>query len=436
MTRRTKWSIVGAITVVALVAGVAIAATRGPKSVAVRIESVGRRDLVASVTASGQVEPHTKVDLSADISGRIITLAVKEGQNVEKGQLLVQIDPASYQAAVERSRAAVAAANAQALQAAANADQAQHNYDRSAAIKKSNALLISDEQLEQLRTSLDVARATAQAARDQVDQAAAALRDDESALSKTTIRAPMPGKITRLAVEQGETAIQGTLNKDAATLLTISDMSVLETKVKVDESDVAHIQLGDTATIQLDAFPDTVFRGRVTKIANSAMKSAAASQGDNNNGSTTDQAVDYQVTIQLLNPPRDTRPDFSATAKIITDTRTSALAIPIIALTVRDNQALPQGDTAGVTIGRTAAPTKQVGKRDVEGVFVIGADNKVTFRPVKVGIAGETYFEVLSGLRPNERIVSGTYQAIRDLKDGTLVHEAKPEPTAAAQFKS
>ena len=148
MTPRAKWSIFATIGVVALVAGVAVAATRGPKSVAVRIEPISRRDLVASVTASGQVEPHTKVDMSADISGRIITLAVKEGQNVDKGQLLLQIDPASYQAAVERSRAALAAANAQALQATANADQAQHNYDRSAAIKKSNALLISDEQLE------------------------------------------------------------------------------------------------------------------------------------------------------------------------------------------------------------------------------------------------------------------------------------------------
>jgi HlyD family secretion protein len=434
MTRRTKWSILGAITLVALVAVVAVAATRGPKSVAVRIEPVGRRDLVASVTASGQVEPHTKVDMSADISGRIIDLAVKEGQNVEKGQMLLQIDPATYQAAVERSKAALAAANAQSLQAVANAQQAQHNYDRSAAIKKSNAQLISDEQLEQLRTALDVAQATAQAARDQVDQAAAALRDDESALSKTTIRAPMPGKITRLAVEQGETAIQGTLNKDAATLLTISDMSVLETKVKVDESDVAHIQLGDTAVIQLDAFPDTVFRGRVTKIANSAMKNAATSSSDNNS-SSTDQAVDYQVTIQLLNPPRDTRPDFSATAKIVTDTRSSALSIPIIALTVRDNEALPNKDSA-VTLGRTSTATKQVGKRDVEGVFVVGGDNKVTFRPVKVGIAGDTYFEVLSGLRPNEHIVAGTYQAIRDLKDGSLVREAKADTGSARQFKS
>jgi len=430
MSRRTKWSIAGGITLVVVIAGVVVAATRAPKRVEVRIEPVIRRDLVASVTASGQVQPHTKVDMSADISGRIITLAVKEGQSVAKGQLLVQIDPATYQAAVERSQAALSAAKAQAIQAQATEQQADRTYERSAQIKKANAQLISDEQLEQLHTTLDVARATSQAAQFQVEQAAAALRDDESNLSKTTIRAPMSGKITRLIVEQGETAIQGTLNKDAATLLTISDMSVLETKVKVDETDVAHIQLGDSAIVQFDAFPDTTFRGRVTKIANSSMKTPGAVA----NATSTDQAVDYEVTIQLLNPPTDSRPDFSATAKVITDTRAHVLAIPIIALTVRENEKVINGDSA-VTLGR-ATPVKDVGKRDVEGVFVVGADDRVTFRPVKVGIAGDKYFEVESGLRENERIVGGTYQAIRELKDSALVRQAKIDPTSTAQAKS
>jgi HlyD family secretion protein len=427
MTRRAKWSIAGGITVVLVIAGAVIAATRAPKRVEVRIEPVLRRDLVASVTASGQIQPHTKVDMSADISGRIITLAVKEGQTVAKGQLLVQIDPATYQAAVERSQAALSAAKAQAIQAQANEQQASRTYDRSAQIKKTNAQLISDEQLEQLRTTLDVARATSQAAQFQVEQAAAALRDDESNLGKTTIRAPMSGKITRLVVEQGETAIQGTLNKDAATLLTISDMSVLETKVKVDETDVAHIQLGDSAIVQFDAFPDTTFRGRVTKIANSSMKTPGAVA----NATSTDQAVDYEVTIQLLNPPADSRPDFSATAKVITDTRAHVLSIPIIALTVRENEKVMNGDSA-VTLGR-AAPVKEVGKRDVEGVFVVGANDRVTFRPVKVGIAGDKYFEVETGLRENDRIVGGTYQAIRELKDSSLVRQAKSDSAAKAK---
>jgi HlyD family secretion protein len=211
----------------------------------------------------------------------------------------------------------------------------------------------------------------------------------------------------------------GTLNKDAATLLTIADMSVLETKVKVDETDVARISIGDSAVIQIDAFPDTTFIGRVTKISNSAVKAAAT-------GQNTDQAVDYEVTIQLVNTPNETRPDFSATAKIVTDTRRSALSIPIIALTVRENEALATADTA-VGLGKPK-PKKEVGKKDVEGVFVVGTDNKVTFRPVKVGIAGEKHFEVLSGLKKGDKIVAGTYQAIRELKDGAMIREAKVDP--------
>jgi HlyD family secretion protein len=225
----------------------------------------------------------------------------------------------------------------------------------------------------------------------------------------------MSGRITRLNVEEGETAIMGTLNKDAATLLTISDMSVLETKVKVDETDVARISLGDSALVQIDAFPDTTFVGKVTEISNSSVKAAAAQ-------SQTDQAIDYEVTIQLLNAPTETRPDFSATAKIVTDTRQHAMSIPIIALTVRENEDIAKGDTAPTLGGKQ--PAKQVGKKDVEGVFIVGKDNKVAFRPVKVGIAGEKHFEVVGGLKEGESIVAGTYQAIRELKDGSLVRTA------------
>jgi HlyD family secretion protein len=190
--------------------------------------------------------------------------------------------------------------------------------------------------------------------------------------------------------------------------------------VKVDETDVARISIGDSAQVQIDAFPDTTFTGKVVEISNSSVKSATAT-------ASNDQAVDYEVTIQLLDPPQDTRPDFSATAKVITDSRTKALSIPIIALTVREDSAVSRGDSA-VGLGK-ARPAKEVGKKDVEGVFVVGKDLKVSFRPVKVGIAGDKYFEVLSGLKEGERIVGGTYQAIRDLKDGSVVREA-PKPDA------
>ena len=429
MSKKVKWSIGGAV-IIGVVAFMAVtAAKRGNKGTEVRIEAVQKRDLVASVTASGQVQPQTKVDVAADISGRIVRLAVKEGQLVAKGQFLLEIDPSQYIAAVQRAEAALSSSRAQEAQAKANLIQAQRNYQRSADIKKSNAQLVSDEQLEQLKTAAEVQQALQEAAVHQVEQSEAQLRDAKSSLAKTTILAPMTGRVTRLAVEQGETAVPGTFNKDAATLLTIADMSVLETKVKVDETDVARIEVGDSAIVQIDAFPDTTFLGRVTKISNSSVKGATTAQG------SSDQAVDYEVTIQLVNPPKDTRPDFSATAKVVTDSRTQALSIPIIALTVRENEKLENTDTAAIALGRTTN-SKQVGKKDVEGVFVVGSDNKVTFRPVKVGIAGEKYFEVLTGLKDGERIVGGTYQAIRELKDGALVREPKKDDKKPQVTKS
>ncbi len=419
MKKSTKF-IVGAIVIVGIGAVVATAAARRSNAgVAVRIEPVTRANLVASVTASGQVSPHTKVDVSSDVSGRITRLAVKEGDMVKQGQFLLQIDPSTAEATVKQWEANVASAQAQQQQAKANLLQAQQAYDRAEELKKANPQFVTPESLDQLKNQLDVNEALLSSAGHQVDQANASLDNARSLLAKTTIYAPMSGQVTRLNVEQGETAIQGTLNKDAATLLTISDMSQLETKVKVDETDVARIAVGDSAQIQIDAFPDTTFLGRVTEIANSSVAGASSTSSS----TSTDQAVDYEVTIRLLNPPKDTRPDFSATAKIITATRKNVLAIPIIALTVRENQALQNADTA-VGLG-PAKPKVEVGKKDVEGVFVVGPDNKVTFRPVKVGIAGENDFEVLSGLKEGERIVAGTYQAIRDLKDGMVVRQTK-----------
>lgn len=426
MSKRTKWILgVVAVVVVASIAASA-AARRGAKAVEVKIVAVDKRDLVASVTASGQVQPRTKVDVASDISGRIVRLAVKEGQIVKKGQFLLEIDPEQYIAAVQQAEAGLSSAKAQAAQARANLLQSKRNYERQTEIKKTNPQLVSDSDLETLKTQLEVNEALNEAAGHNVEQSTASLRTARSNLNKTTIVAPMNGRITRLAVEQGETAVPGTFNKDAALLLTISDMSVLETKVKVDETDVARIAMGDSAVVQIDAFPDTTFLGKVIEIAHSSVRNAAAA-------GSQDQSIDYEVTIQLLNPPPDTRPDFSATAKVVTDTRTQVLSIPIIALTVRENEALSSEDSA-VTVGKS--PTKEVGKRDVEGVFIVGTDNKVTFRPVDVGISGDNYFEVLKGLTAGEKIVGGTYQAIQQLKDGGVVKEAKKDEKKPTDAKS
>ncbi len=428
MKKRTKWSVAGVIVLAIVIIGVTSAMKGRNKATEVRIEKVQRRDLVASVTASGQVQPHTKVNVSADITGRVVRLAVQEGQMVTRGQFLLEVDPSQYVANAERATAAVASARAQVAQARPSLAQAKRNYDRLVALKKANPTLVSEEQLEQLRTQVEVAQAQLEAAIHAVDQATASMRDARSSLSKTTITAPMSGRITRLNVEEGESAIMGTLNKDAAMLLTISDMSLLETKVKVDETDVSRVKIGDSTVVQLDAFPDTTFVGRVSEISNSSVKGASTG----GMAAAADQAIDYEVTIQLLNAPPQTRPDFSATAKIITDTRRGVLSIPIIALTVReDEEKVAKEDSGALTLGRKA-PAKEVGKRDVEGVFVVGKDNKVSFRPVKVGIAGERYFEVLTGLKEGEDIVGGTYQAIRELKDGALVRAQKIDPKKPA----
>ncbi len=426
MSKRMKWSLAGVAVLAVGLIGVSVAAKGGPKPVEVRVDAVENRDLIASVTASGQIQPRTKVDLSTEVSGKIVRLPVKEGDYVRQGQLLVQLDPAQFEGAVARAEASLAAAKAQQAQARANLINAERQFTRQAEIRKQNPALISEDALENLRTQMEVNKAILEAQVHQVDQAAAALKDARWQLARTTVYAPMTGKVTRLNVELGETAVPGTFNKDLGTLLTISDMAVLETKVKVDETDVARINLGDSAQVQIDAFPDTTFVGKVTEISNSSVKGATTTNA-------ADQAIDYEVTIQLLNAPKETRPDFSATAKVITARRQQVLSIPIIALTVRENEELQRGDSA-VGLAKPGA-TKEVGKKDVEGVFIVGTDNKVSFRPVKVGIAGEKYFEVISGLKKGEKIVAGSYQAIRELKDGAMVKEQEA-PKKVAGSKS
>lgn len=418
MSKRTK--IIVAVIAVVVIGGIVMksAANASGKATEVRIEEVAHHDLVSSVRASGQVSPHTKVDLSADITGRITRLSVKEGEMVRQGQFLLQIDPQQYEAQVLRAEAALANARASLAQSRANLLQARRNLERQQEIRNTNPALVALQELEQLETQFEVNEAMVTAAQENVKQNEAALTDAKWQLSRTTIYAPMTGRITRLNVEVGETAIMGTLNRDAATLLTISDMSVLETKVRVDETSVSRVNIGDSAVVQIDAFTDTTFVGQVVEISNSSVTRSGVT--------TADQAVDYEVTVRILNAPPQTRPDFSSTAKIVTDMRTQALAIPIIALTNRENEDLRSADAAAP--GQAQPSSSE--RRDVEGVFVVGEDNKVTFRPVKVGIVGENHFEVLSGVEAGERIVAGSYQAIRELRDGQLVKEQPQLPAA------
>ena len=412
MSKRNKL-LVGAGAAVLIVGLVVISAgARRDRGAEVRFEKASRRDLVAAVTASGKIQPKKKVDISADITGRITRIAVREGDLVTKGQFLLQIDPTIYQANLQQAEATYASSQAAAVQAKANRDQADRALGRTKELHTQNPNLVSQEQLEQAQTAFEIAEANLTAAQHQVDQARAAVRSASDNLRKTTLIAPMAGRVTRLSVEEGEVAVPGTFSKDVGLLLTVSDLSVIQAKVKVDETDVVRIHLGDSVDVSIDAFPDTSFTGQVTKLSNSSILTAASSATGQN-----DRAVDYEVEVTLNHPPADVRPDLSATARIITDTRKQALSIPIIALTVRENKPLS-------TENRPVDTATARKKKEAEGVFVVDKGT-ATFRPVKVGIAGDEYFEVLDGLKEGETIVAGPYQAIRDLKDGARVRALK-----------
>lgn len=421
MSRRTKFGLVAAIAVV-VIGGLFFltAANRSKRAVEVRLDTVQPQDLVASVTASGRIEPQTKVDISADITGRITDIAVKEGDWVKKGQFLLQIDPAQYEASVARAEALLSSSVASQVQARANYDQADRTYSRARELAASNPNLISTEAVEQARTAQEVAKANLSSANAQVEQNRAMVQDARDQLSKTRLVSPLDGRVTRLNVEVGEVAVPGTFSRETALLMTVSDLSVILAKVQVDETDVVRLALGDSVQVTIDAFPDTTFVGRVTKISNSAQLTATATAAG-----SSDRAVDFDVEITITNPPQDVRPDLSATAKIVTDTRTQVPSVPIIALTVRQNEKVANESVPGDT---SAAGQK----KDTDGVFIV-RDGVAYFTPVQVGITGEEYFEVLSGVKVGDSIVAGTYQTIRDLKDSTRVRGMKaPEMGAAA----
>jgi HlyD family secretion protein len=385
----------------------------------VRMEQVARRDLVSAVTASGKIEPKTKVDISADITGRIIRMAVREGDLVRKGQFLIQIDPAQYQAAVSRAQGLVASTQATLAQTRANLDQAERAWNRARQLTQLGPNLIAPETAEQAQTSYQVAQANYQATRAQLEQSRAGLQEARDNLSKTRLTSPISGRVVRLAVEEGEVAVPGTFSRETGLLMTVADLSVILAKVQVDETDVVRLSPNDSVQVTIDAYPDTSFLGRVTKISHSAKLTATQTASGSN-----DRAVDFDVEVTLDNPPRDIRPDLSCTARMVTDTRSRVLSIPIIALTVRDHERVPSEDPNVDT-----TRMKRLGK-EAEGVFIVH-DGQATFRPVKVGIAGDEYFEVVNGLREGETIVAGTYQAIRDLKDGARVRAADTTKKAA-----
>ncbi len=411
MSRRTKLGLAGIAVVIVVVVIVMSGAKRGDRGQTVRIAEVGVEDLVATVTASGTIRPKTKVDISADITGRITRIGVSEGDWVEKGQFLIQIEAAPYEAAVSRAAALLASGEASILRAEANRAEAKRNLDRARNLHDREGL-ISEEAFEQAQTAYEVSVANYAASKAQVDQYKASVVEAREQLGKTRLTAPMAGRVVRLPVEEGEVAVPGTFSRETALLLTIADMSEILAEVQVDETDVVRLALGDSVRITIDAYPDTAFVGYISKISNSARLTATMTSAG-----SSDRAVDFDVEITLADPPSDIRPDLSSTARIVTDVQKKVLAIPIIALTVRDHEVLPNEN-----IERDSSAVG--GSEETEGVFVV-REGLANFVPVSVGIAGEEHFQVLSGLQEGDSIVAGPYQVIRDLSDSTKVRQSQ-----------
>jgi HlyD family secretion protein len=425
MSKRAKLGI-AAVAVIAVIGISARSMMSDSRSgIAVRIDTVGERDLVAIVSASGWIEPHRKVDVQADIMGRITELRVSEGQAVRRGEVLLRIDPTQYEAAVQRARAAVSEAQAREAQARANMIQAERAFERMQAIATQDPNLVSQQSLEETETQVAVQRELLQAAAYGVAQARAALGEADDRLAKTVIRAPMDGVITRLNVEEGETAIVGTMNNPGSLLLTVADLSAMQAVVRVDETDMPRISIGDSASLTIDAFARQTFTGRVSEIGHSSTmpRSGAQSQSPG-----AQQAVDFEIKITLDAPPPTLRSDLSTTAEIVTAKRAGVLAIPIIALTVRerpDSVLEHESDAASRLAEEIGA------SMDQEGVFVV-RDGEAHFVPVEVGVAGRGHFEVLSGLSAGDSIVAGPYDVIRTLDTGQRV---RPMTTAGAQSR-
>ena len=412
---------------------VVVAILKGGGKAEATVESgkVVRKDLTAIVTCSGTIQPKRKVDVSANAMGTIIHLAVAEGQHVAQGDLLLEIDPSEYAAAVQALEATISSARADLRLAEASLDKAVLDRDRAEQLFAEG--LASEENVSSARTTAQVEQARVEAARHRIEQYQANLARARHDLTKVTITAPMTGVITRLNVEEGENAIMGTLNNPGTVLLIIADLGTMEAWVEVDETEVVKVELGQAGEITIDAFPDRTFTGRVTEIGNSPLRVRTGASRE---------AVDFEVKITLDEAPAAIRPGLSAKAEITVADRAQVLAVPLGAVTVRDwplaetdirrysgKRARRQEEALGelgFTPRGAGADTAETGveRKETEGVFVL-RDGFVKFVPVEIGIAGEDDFEVVDGLDEGQVVVTGPFRILRELKDGAQVETAK-----------
>jgi HlyD family secretion protein len=372
------------------------------KLIAVEVEEVARRKVEKIVSASGRIKPKRRVNVSASAIGKVTKIAVKEGDRVEKGDFLLEIDPTEYRTMVDKLESGIRAAQASLAVEQASLKKAEYDYQRAEELYAKGFL--SENELKDAAINLKIQRSKVKSAKENLFQQQSALDKARHDLKQVRITAEMSGVVTALNVEEGENAIMGTLNNPGTVLLTIADLSAMEAEVEVDETDVIYVKKGQKAKVELDAYPDTSFSGVVTEVGNSAIPSR---------GGLEEKSVDFKVVISILDSIPGIRPGLSASTEIKVASIDSALAIPIQCLTVRKKSELE---------GASSSSKKKEGTADkeIEGVFVI-EDGTARFRPVTVGLAGKDYFEVEKGLKAGEKVVSGPFKVLKTLADGDKV---------------
>jgi HlyD family secretion protein len=395
--------ILGVIAVVAIIVVVNILKS-GEKTYQVQAEKVQKSDLTSVVTANGKIVPRTDVQISAYVPAKIMKLPVEEGDKVKTGQLLVQLDATEYKAAVNQAKAQLASAKA-------SLEQAQLVYNRQKELFEKK--LSSEEQYDMAKTELDLAKARHQQAEANLDQA-------QYTLSKTTITSPMEGIVTSLNTEVGEIVMIGTMNNPGTVIMAVSDMSEIEAEVEVDETDIAEVEIGQEAEIEIDAYPDTTFRGKVTEIGHTARISGLGSQ---------DQVTNFLVKVMLLDEVPSIRPGMSASVDITTNHRADVLNVPIQAVVMREEEEdtlTTKEKKEGGAMASVDSVSKKINKKnkkekkEIEGVFVV-KEGRAKFVKVSTGIADQQNIELVSGINEDDMVVTGSYKILRTLKDGDKV---------------
>ncbi len=443
--RKQVWLALGGV---ALAVGITLLVIHESRKGVVAVQSgrVSRQDLTSQVTASGEIRPKTFVNVGANAFGKIVRLYVKEGDHVSKGQMLAQLENVQSAADVSATQASLTAAEADYTAGVetlnsniadldrAKADLDQKLLDWKRAEDLYNDQLIAKKDYDSAKNAYEEAVSGLSLAKARIAQAKAAaeaykrriavqranLIHNTDVLSKTEYRAPFDSVVTNLPVREGETVVMGIQNSPGSTLMTLADVSVITAEVKVDETDIVNVKLGQPAEVSIDAIPKKTFKGTVTEIGNNALlRSTGVATSQSTGG--TQEAKDFKVVVTLNEVPENLRPGLSTTAKITTANKSAVLSIPIQALTIRQRGDLTPKDKDKSAVQAAEKPeNKKAAKEEVQGVFVI-RNGKAQFVPVQTGITGTTDIEVLEGLKDGDEIVTGSYKVLRTLKPDVTV---------------